>query len=139
MTGAFVYFACSALTLGIIAGVFRVEDAQQGRRIVLRRARAWFDGVVVSAGSKLTKFDTYLGRGITRLLLHYAAHSILHRLLALITRMEKRVEHLLRRNKQVAKDIQGTKSKTHLDEIAEHKEEVALTDAQKRKMRSHDN
>ena len=51
---------------------------------------------------------------------------------------EKRVEQLLRRNKQAVKGIKHNKKRNHLDEIADHKQEFALSDAQKEKMRSHE-
>ena len=138
MQTALIFLACSTLTLIVLVGVFRVEDAREGRRIILSRVRALFDRLVVFGGRKLSEVDTYLGRGFARLMLHYAAHGILHRLLSFIGRMEQKVEHLLRRNKQVATDIRVNKKKTHLDEIAEHQEEVALTETQKMKMRSHE-
>ena len=126
------------LALIILIGVFRVEDAHEGNRIMFPKLRTFFDRLVVYLGDKLSKVDTYLGRGFARLMLHYAAHGILHRLLSFIGRTEQKVENLLRRNKQVATDIRVSKKKTHLDEIAEHKEEVALTEKQKMKMRSHE-
>jgi hypothetical protein len=130
--------ACSTLALGFIAGVFRVEDARAGDRMVLVRARTLFDRLVVTASQRLSQADTYLGRGFARLMLHYAAHGVLHRLLTFLGRIERKVEHLLRSNKEVAKDIQKNKKKTHLDKIADHRQEVALSEEQKIKMRSHE-
>jgi len=137
MQTALILLICSTLTLGIIAGVFRVEDARDGNRVVMVRARKFFDRMVAVVTERLSKADTYLGRGFARLMLHYAAHGVLHRLLTFLGRIEKKVEHLLRSNKRVAKDIRTKKEKTHLDKIADHREEVKLTEEQKIKMRSH--
>jgi hypothetical protein len=138
MITALIYLTCSTLTLAVIARVFRVEDSRSGSRVVLINARQWFDRIVTEATLRLSKADTYLGRGFARLMLHYAAHGVLHRLLLFVGRMEKKVEHLLRSNKKVAKEIRINKEKTHLDKIADHREEVALTEEQKTKMRSHE-
>lgn len=138
MQTALIFLVCSTMVLVFTTGIFRVEDARQGNRVMLSLLRSLLDRFVTFVGGKLSRADTYLGRGFARLMLHYAAHGILNRLLAFIGRTEKKVEHLLRRNKQVATDIRVSKKKTHLDEIAEHKEEVALTQKQKMKMRSHE-
>lgn len=138
MTTAILYLAGSTLTLGIIAGVFRVEDARAGNRVVLVRARGLLDRVVTEAVSRLSTVDTYLGRGFARLMLHYAAHGLLQHVLLLLSRVEKKVQYLLHSNKKVAKEIRKKKEKTHLDKIADHREEVALSEEQKAKMRSHE-
>jgi len=138
MQTALIFLALSVSTLVIIAGVFRVEDAREGKRVALASVRGLFDTFLRKLRTRLAKADTYLGRGFARLMLHYAAHGVLQRLLAFIGRTEQRVEHLLRRNKQVAKEIRTDKQKTHLDALKEHQEETALTEAQKKKMRSHE-
>lgn len=138
MKTALILLACSTLALVAIAGVFRFEDARGGNRVTLVRTRSFFDRSVVTTYTKLSQVDTYLGRGFARLMLHYAAHGILQKILSFVSRTEKKVEHLLRQNKQVAKDIQTSKEKNHLTKIAEHQQEVALTEKQKMKMRSHE-
>jgi len=138
MQTALIIFICSTLILTVLVGIFRVEDAREGSRVIMVRPRSFFDKIVKGAAERLSKTDTYLGRGFTRLMLHYAAHGILHRLLTFVGRIEKKVEHLLRSNKQVAKEIRIGKEKTYLDKIADHREEVALTEKQKTKMRSHE-
>jgi hypothetical protein len=138
MTTAILYLAGSTLALGIIAGVFRVEDARAGNRVILVRARGLLDRAVVGATDRLSTADTYLGRGFARLMLHYAAHGLLQRLLMLLGRVEKKVEYLLHSNKKVAKEIRKKKGKTHLDKIADHRAEVALSKEQKAKLRSHE-
>lgn len=138
LTAALIYLASSALALVIIAGVFRVEDAREGRLVVFKTARVLFDKIITMVFYRLSKLDTYIGKGFARLMLHYAAHNILRSTLLLIQKLENKIKGLLKRNTQVAKDLRLTKEKTHLDHIAEHRIETALSDAQKKKMRSHD-
>lgn len=137
MQTALVLLSCSLLTLVIIAGVFRVEDAKGGKLVVLRKVREFFNRTVTRVAVKLSSVETYIGKGSLRLSLHYVLHGILHFVLSFVSRVQHKIEHLLRRNKQVAKEIRTDKEKTHLDKISDHKEEVALTEAQKVKLRSH--
>jgi hypothetical protein len=138
MSTALIILIASVLTLVFTAGVFRIEDARNGKLLFAVRLRGFFDAVVTKVVGKLSKVETYLGKGFVRLMLHYFAHGILRRVLSFVSSTQKKLEHLLRRNKQVAKEIRTKKEKTHLDKIAEHKEETALTEAQKKKMRSHE-
>ncbi len=134
-----IILSISTITLILCIGVFRVEDSRGGKRIFLGRIRSGFDTAVAVALQKLTQVDTYLGRGIARLTLHYAAHGILQRLLAWVTATQNKVEYLLKRNKQVVREIRTTDAKkTHLDALKEHKEETALSEQEKRKLKSHD-
>ncbi|MFT7507087.1 MAG: hypothetical protein ACI92I_000225 [Acidimicrobiales bacterium] len=138
MTIALICFASSAMILVVISAIFRIEDARGSHLLVLAHTRSLFNKSIVKLSGALSKMDTYVGRGFLRLMLHYLAHSVLQKFLSLINRAEKWVENLLRRNKQVSKDIRSAKKRTHLDAMTEHKEEVALTDVQKEKMRSHE-
>ena len=138
MQNALIFLVLSVSTLVIITGIFRIEDAREGKRVVLVAVRNLFDSFLQKLRSKCVRVDTYLGRGFARLMLHYVAHGVLYRLLAFIARTEDKVEYLLRRNKQVAKEIRTNKQKTHLDVLKEHQKETALTEAQKKKMRSHE-
>ena len=84
--------------------------------------------------NKVSKWLYGFANGFMRLLFHYGAHSILKRVLAGIRTLEARVENLVRANRKIAKDIRN-KTRTHLNDIADHKEEVALTDKEKEEMK----
>ncbi len=137
MHTALIFFTGSVLTLLFIIAVFCVEDAQSGKRVLFPKIREMLDSLVLKYSHKLIAIDTYLGRGFTRLMLHYAAHGVLQRLLKIVEHIEHKVEYLLRRNKQVAKQIKTNTQKTHLDELTAHKEHTALSEEQKKQIRSH--
>ena len=139
MTTAFIYLASSIITLSVIAGVFRIEDAQGGQLLVLRRVRGFFDRVVLWLIMCCTWIAAYIRHSFARLFFHYLAHRLLKRLYAVTHRLELKTEELLRQNKRTARRISTERQeRSHLDEIADHKERTSLSDAQIEKMRSLD-
>ena len=136
MVAALTYVAVSVVILVVLTSIYVIEDIKD-RRIFFLRFRAALDRLFVLLLAKLSEFISFFTHGFMRVLLHYGAHTILKRVLATLRTLEKRVEDLVRHNRKVAKDIHTAKNKTHLDEIAEHKEEVALSDSEKENMRSH--
>jgi len=138
MSNALIILAVSTLTLVLITGVFRVEDARGGSTIILTRFRVFMNTVLTVCIKKITNIETYLGKGMVRLVLHYCVHGILRRVLLFVSFIKNRIENLVSKNKQVAKEIRSNKKKTHLDKIAEHRKKTALTESQKKKMRSHE-
>ncbi|MFT5849215.1 MAG: hypothetical protein ACI9H6_000015 [Patiriisocius sp.] len=138
MTPALIYLAGSVAILMILIGIFRVEDAREGKLVLLSKSRLFFSKVVSYVGRKLYSLDTYIGKGFARIMLHYAVHGLLERVLNVLKGTQGRVESLLHRNKQVVKEISKDKKRNHLDEIADHQQETALSEAQKKKMRSHE-
>lgn len=126
----------SAITLVILAGVFRLEDSK-GRLVVLGRARSWFNRVITGLYNRLANWHPYVGRGFFRLILHYLMHGLLRRLLNVLRFIERAVERLMRQNRQVAKAIDAEKRQaSHLEAIAEHKVETALSEREKQRRRS---
>jgi membrane protein implicated in regulation of membrane protease activity len=136
MVAALTYVGVSVAVLLLLTFVYVVED-MKGKRIFLARARSWFDILLLGFIAKLSVVISFFTHGFMRILLHYGAHTVLKRVLNTLRNLEKRVEDLVRHNRKVVKDISAAKTRTHLDAIAEHKEEVALSEKQKEQMRSH--
>jgi hypothetical protein len=123
--------------LGVLTFIYVVEDIK-GHRVFFMRFRTVLDALLVRTVGKIESFMFSFTNGFMRLLLHYGAHSILKRILAVIRRLETKVEELVRHNRKVAKDIgDAIRPKNHLDAIAEHKEEVALSEKEKEEMLTH--
>ncbi len=137
MSVALIYVAGSLVFLTLLTVVYVIED-KKGERVFLVGARSAFDRSLTWILSKIFAVGSYFGNSVVRLLLHYGAHSILKRILSGLRSLEKRVEDLVRQNRQVAKSITNAKTRNHLDEIAEHKEEVSLSPKEKEKMLSHE-
>jgi hypothetical protein len=130
MIVALTYVGVSTIVLILLTIVYVIEDSK-GHRVFLLSLRAKLDALFLFILRKLVAVRTFFTHGFMRILLHYGAHTILKRVLAALRRLEKRVEDLVRHNRKVAKDISAAKSKNHLDAIAEHKEETALSESQK--------
>ncbi len=128
----------STVTLVILTGVFRLED-RSGKIVVLGGVRRWFNGTLTALVARAMGWHPYVGRGFMRLILHYLAHGLLRRILIGIRRIEHWIEQLMRQNRQVAKSIDAEKRhSSHLQAIADHKVETALSEREKRRLRSHD-
>ncbi len=128
----------SALTLVILTGVFALEDTN-GKMVVLGAPRRRFNTALTTLIARAMGWHPYVGRGFMRLILHYLAHGLLRRILIGIRRIERWIEQLMRQNRQVAKTIDAEKRQnSHLQAIADHKLETALTEREKRRLRSHD-
>lgn len=136
MIAVLTYVGVSVAVLLLLTFVYVVEDIK-GKRIFFTRVRSWFDILLLGIIAKLSVVVSFFTHGFMRVLLHYGAHTILKRVLNTLRNLEKRVEDLVRHNRKVVKDISAAKTRTHLDAIAEHKEEVALSEKQKEQMRSH--
>jgi hypothetical protein len=136
MVAALTYVGVSVAVLLFLTFVYVVEDIK-GKRVFLTRTRSLFDVLLLGIIVKLSAVVSFFTHGFMRVLLHYGAHTVLKRVLAALRTLEKRVEDLVRHNRKVVKDISAAKTRTHLDAIAEHKEEVALSEKQKEQMRSH--
>ncbi len=134
MTAALTYVGCSVTILVLLTFIYAVED-KKGHRVFLVRFRELLDKFLFAVKQKFSATGSYFNNSLMRLLLHYGAHSILKRVLNALRRLEERVENLVRHNRRVARDIHIAKTRNHLDEIADHKEEVALSEKQKEKMR----
>ena len=132
---ALTYVGISVAVLLLLTVLYVVEDIQ-GKQVFMVKARARFDALLYVLLAKLQQWVSVFTTGFMRILFHYGAHSILKRLLATLRTLEARVEYLVRQNRKVARDLRN-RARTHLDDIADHKAEVALTDKEKEKMLAH--
>jgi hypothetical protein len=127
----------STITLVIMTGVFRLEDAR-GRVLVFASFRQALTRFLLWCVAWLQSFHPYIGRGFIRLMLHYSAHGVLKRILRLVRRIEQWIERVMRQNRQVAKSIDTqSRQQTHLEALAEHRVETALSDREKQRRRAH--
>jgi len=136
MIVALTYVAGSSIILILLTFIYVIEDFK-GKRVFFVGFRAFLDKVLTACKVQLAKITSFFTNGFMRLLLHYGAHSLLKGVLAWLRALEKRVEDLVRQNRKIAKDIHAAKKRNHLDEIAEHKEETALSDTQREDRLSH--
>ena len=114
--------------------LFAVE-ARRGERLLLRRVRSWLDQLVLNIFYFLTHIRVRFGAGAIRMFLHYCIHKLLAGGLYVLTSIQRYLQRLQRQNRTVAKTVRSEQEKTHLDVIAEHKANITLTEAEKRKLK----
>lgn len=130
MVAALTYVGVSVAVLSLLTVVYVIEDVH-GKRVFLTSAREALDRLFASVAKLLERVSRFFTHGFVRLLLHYGAHTLLKRILSTLRTWEHKVEELVRHNRKVAKDIRSQKVGGHLDAIAKHKEEVALSEEEK--------
>ena len=133
MTTALIYFSASLVALVLLSSLFIIEDAR-GHRVLLSGARNFLDRLLLALWSTLQRFRHRVWDGFVHIILRYGVHTLLGAVLAFLRRLEQRVEHAVLRNRQAART--ENRPRTHLDEIADHKEAVALSDEEKERRRN---
>ena len=136
MQTALMWVGGSAIVVCALLVFYSFED-RKGERIVFPRFRHMLDHLVETLGRSLLRAGDFMGGRFLRLLIHYGLHTILKRLLLFLRSLEAKVEEIIRQNRRRAKDVTQPHVENHLDAIAQHKEEVALTEGEKRKLPAH--
>jgi hypothetical protein len=132
MEVALIYCGASFAALVFLSSLYLIEDAKGGR-IVLSRVRGLLDAGLMKLLGGLQYIQRRLWSGFVHVILRYGVHTFLSGALAFLRRLEKRVEGAVRKNRQAVR--KERQSRNHLDEIADHKQAVALSDEEKRRLR----
>lgn len=119
--------------------IFTQQERRRGKRFFAVRARAWLDRVVdriyQSVSWKVGHFTKY----IVQLSWYYGLHSLLRGLLkgmiALYTYFEDLFERNRARTKQLRAEKKQLSTHNHLQQIADHRVETALSVAEQRKLK----
>ena len=129
-------FGIIASSIGVVWLVLLFNfEAKKGKRTFgaardsLDRSLLRIENVYISSMQKASS-------GLSRQAVHFFFHTLLVGLLRLLRRCEEKIDVLLRSNRTLAKkarEVNAAKSK--LDEIAEHKASVALSDEERKRRR----
>lgn len=136
MTLMLTIIAVSAVSLLVLLTLYRVEEAHNDR-IVLRRVRGFLDSATVWTTQKISYFFGHIGSGVIRVTFQYLLHNFLAFIIKILTKAQGYLSHLQLRNKRIAKAPSEKTEGNHLDAIASYKEEMSLSDEEKRKRRLH--
>lgn len=126
MTTALVYLGGSTLALLLLGFFYSLED-KRGHRIFLRRFRAGIDLVVLNIQRTVRIYGRLLWALMVRWSLQYGVHKLLQLLLKMVRSVELRIERILRHGQSREPISRMTGVRSHLDEIAAHKEESTLS------------
>lgn len=131
METALILVAGSALLLTILSSLFVVED-RRGGRVVLVSVRTYFDRLCLYLFSFGRRILLAIWRGFLGLVLEHG-YRLVVKLVDYLKGIEQRVEHAVLRNYHAAH--KERRSRTHLDEIADHKESTALSEEDKKRLK----
>ena len=134
MTTPLLGLFVSAGFLVALSSLFHIEK-RRGKRI-FEPLRGLFDMFVGKLVSAIDNFFYMLSRDVFRQTVHYFFHTLLSATLAGIESLELRVKGLLQSNRILAKKLNTERTtRNKLDEVAEHKASIALSDDEKREQR----
>lgn len=123
-------------TAGIIFCIllFRFEQ-QRGVRF-FKTFRLGFDKFVFTLQNYLHNIIFRFGKSVLRQIFHYGLHSFLKNIVALLRRTENRLVTVLKVNRTMVRNINKEKIEGgHLNIISQHKNLVALTPEEEKKIK----
>jgi len=86
----------------------------------------------------MARVRLFIGARTMWLFVHFLVHRVLKTVLYTVRQLERFFETRLRQNRKRATAIShDLEKRSHLVEIAEHKQATALTEQEKRRMKSH--
>tara|TARA_B100002051_G_scaffold276785_1_gene328025 strand:+ start:14078 stop:14521 length:444 start_codon:yes stop_codon:yes gene_type:complete len=119
---------------GVVAGERRFQ-----RRFFAAGIRGWFDRVVEAVSGWLFRSWEHFSKYIIQLNWYYSIHGILKAMLKMLVKFYTYFEDLFERNRARTKQLRAEKRQlseySHLQQMAEHKKETTLTDAQKERLK----
>jgi len=132
MMPTLIYFGASTVMLVLLTVLYVSEDARGGR-IIFPRFRRWLDKflkyvITIVLGTILWVWDA-----LVRLILRYGVYQMLGALVNYLINLEQRIEKTIFRQRDISD--RTDRPRNHLDEIADHKESIALSPDEKRRMR----
>lgn len=115
------------------------RERRYGRRFFAERLRAFFDRGVEKIGKSILNSWNHFVRYIVQLHWYYSIHSVLRTMLRALVVTYTYFEKIFERNRSRTKKLRAEKRQlselNHLQQMAVHKEDTALTPAEKRKLR----
>ncbi len=134
MNVSLLIFLVSAFLLLFFIVLLRMEE-RRGRRLLLGGARGWLDQKVLALNYFFSHISISWGSGALRVTFHFLMHEVLGGIVSALRALEYKVTHLQRQNRNIVKSFSAQKEKGHLHLIAEHKQNTALSEDQKKELK----
>jgi hypothetical protein len=135
---ALTTLAVSLVTFFLLT-IFTQQERRRGRRFFAARARAWLDRVVDDISQSVSKKIEHFTKYMVQLSWYYGLHSLLRGLLKGMIAMYTYFEDLFERNRARTKQLRAEKRQlskhNHLQQIANHREETALSASEQQKLK----
>ena len=133
MEVALVCFIASTIVLLLLSTLYIYEDTQ-GHRVFLISLRSLLDRSLAALFGWTVRIVGSVWRWLVRFVLRYGVYRFLSIVVSYLKYWEQQVEDIVLRNRRQVRKERTTR--THLDDIAEHKQSVALTEKEKRRLRN---
>lgn len=115
------------------------KERRRGRRFFATSLRNWLDEKIDKLGRWVIMSWDHFVKYIVQLNWYYSIHSVLKGILRVIVKFYTYFENVFEVNRSRTKQLRAEKRQlskmNHLRQMAEHKEDVALSPAQKQKLR----
>ena len=127
-----------SLATFLLLAVFTQQERRRGKRFFATRARAWLDRIVDGGSRLLLKKIDHFIKYIVQLSWYYGLHSLLKGLLKGMIAVYTYFEDLFERNRVHTKQLRAEKKQlgkyNHLRQIANHRQETALSATEQQKL-----
>ncbi len=121
---------CTSITVLLV--LFFAYEMREGVRFG-KNIRLHFDFYVLKASHFIRHFIRLISADLLRQIMHYTFHTLLGAILFALKYGERRIHDIQRANRQRARTSRVERTtRNKLDEIAEHKIAVALSEEEKR-------
>jgi len=137
MTISLYILITSTVAFIVLCWLFGIEDRKE-RRIIMPRTRMWLDRAVsriVRAFQVLADRWSFVSMGACWQAVMHRCIKVVHRV---VVTVEQRTSQLLTKSRAKKSALQQSASSTHLRKMQEHKEETALTEAERNRRRAHE-
>lgn len=135
---ALLLFSVSVVLFSSLILIVRSEQ-KRNKRFALKATRGFLDAQISAAEQTLRELTDHFLKYVVKLHWYYSIHSLLRAILGTLvsfyTFVERHFEKNRRRTKILRKEKAEKSQRTHLDQIAQHKIETALTPAQQKRLR----
>jgi predicted membrane protein len=124
-----------ATVLFVLYLLICVYEERNGQRFFLGRFRLWLDTLLEAFTNRVTRLVRHVVKYTITLSWYYSLHTFLKLVLQFLAGIYHMIEAVLLRNRDKALVLRKEKrtSVSHLTQIADHKEEVKLTDKEAKK------
>jgi hypothetical protein len=138
MTAAIATFIVSTVLFGAFAFLVQVEQ-RSTRRLVGGRFRASLDRGVEKGSLELKRRLRHVMRYVVQLGWYYGIHSLLRAVLKVLISIYSFFEQMFERNrlrtKELRQELKRHINKSHLTQMADHKQQTTLTPEQKNELK----
>lgn len=129
----------TSVVVFLVVVVFTQQEHRRGRRFFANGLRTKLDAFLELVTTTVLHYGTHFMRFMVQLSWYYSIHSVLRTILRVIVATYTFFEHVFERNRQRAKELRAEKrqlnERNHLQQMAVHRVDTALTPKQQKKLK----